>query len=145
MKLHDALQAKGIRCWLDEHEVRVGDDILEEVNRGIKLWDKVLLLCSTDSLKSRWVAREVTRAFEKEDKLEKERGKRTLAIIPVDLDGFLFDGVNGHGHAGADFSPRAALCRRPTDVAGAERQRGGQHHAHTDAWQVEVVRRRKHR
>jgi len=91
VKLHDALQAKGIRCWLDKHEVLPGDELQYEINKGIRLWDKVLLLCSEHSLTSPWVRKEIKRAIEKEDTLEKERGKRTLAIIPLDLDGFLFD------------------------------------------------------
>jgi len=40
-RLHDQLQGRGIRCWLDDHQVP-GDDIHEQVQRGIKLWDKVL-------------------------------------------------------------------------------------------------------
>jgi hypothetical protein len=48
-RLHDALQGRGIRCWLDEHQLLPGHDIFEEVDRGIRLWDKVLLCCSKDS------------------------------------------------------------------------------------------------
>lgn len=42
-RLHDQLQNRGIRCWLDEHQTLPGDDMYENVDRGIKLWDKVLL------------------------------------------------------------------------------------------------------
>ena len=45
-RLHDQLQSKGIRCWLDDHQLLPGDDVYEQVDRGIKLWDKVLLCCS---------------------------------------------------------------------------------------------------
>jgi hypothetical protein len=38
-RLHDTLQGHGIRCWLDEKQLRPGDDIHEEVDRGIRLWD----------------------------------------------------------------------------------------------------------
>ena len=41
-RLHDTLQGRGIRCWRDEKQLRPGDDIHEEVDRGIRLWDKVL-------------------------------------------------------------------------------------------------------
>ena len=54
-RLHDALQGRGIRCWLDEKQMLPGDDIYEQVDRGIRLWDKVLLCCSKDSLTSWWV------------------------------------------------------------------------------------------
>ena len=45
-RLHDALQGRGVRCWLDEKQMLPGDDIYEQVDRGIRLWDKVLLCCS---------------------------------------------------------------------------------------------------
>jgi uncharacterized protein YjbI with pentapeptide repeats len=54
VRLHDHLQASGIRCWLDEKQLLPGDDILDEVDRGIRLWDKVLLCCSRASLDSSW-------------------------------------------------------------------------------------------
>ncbi|HEX8677947.1 MAG TPA: toll/interleukin-1 receptor domain-containing protein, partial [Segetibacter sp.] len=41
--LHDSLQGKGIRCWLDEHEMLPGQKIYTEVDKGIRLSDKVLL------------------------------------------------------------------------------------------------------
>ena len=64
-RLHDQLQARGIRCWLDEHQLLPGHDIHDEVDRGIRLYDKVLLCCSKDSLASWWVDKEIATAFDK--------------------------------------------------------------------------------
>ena len=89
-RLHDQLQARGVRCWLDEHEILPGDDIRDEVDRGISLWDKVLLCCSESSLNSYWVNMEIDKAFKKEQELWNELGKKTLALIPLNLDDYLF-------------------------------------------------------
>jgi hypothetical protein len=56
VRLHDALQSKGIRCWLDEKQLLPGHDMSRELERGIYLWDKVLLCASKNSLTSDWCA-----------------------------------------------------------------------------------------
>jgi hypothetical protein len=90
VRLHDALQAKGIRCWLDEKQLLPGQDISRELERGIYLWDKFLLCASKNSLTSWWVEGEIKTTFEKEQALRKERGKPVLKLIPLNLDGYMF-------------------------------------------------------
>jgi uncharacterized protein YjbI with pentapeptide repeats len=94
-RLHDALQGRGIRCWLDEKQLLPGDDIYEQVDRGIRFWDKVLLCCSELSLASWWVDNEIGKAFAKEQSLMKARGEKVLVLIPLNLDGYLFDWQDG--------------------------------------------------
>lgn len=40
-RLHATLQERGIRCWLDEHQILPGDDIYDQVDRGIRLRDNL--------------------------------------------------------------------------------------------------------
>jgi hypothetical protein len=94
-RLHDRLQDQGIRCWLDAHQMLPGDDLYTHIDRGIRLWDKVLLCCSTAALTSWWVDHEIDLAFEKERDLMRARGGKVLALIPLDLDGFLHQWPSG--------------------------------------------------
>ena len=90
VRLHDALQSKGIRCWLDEKQLLPGDDISRELERGIYLWDKFLLCASKNSLTSWWVEDEIKTTLEQERTLRKERGKPVHKLIPLNLDGYMF-------------------------------------------------------
>ena len=84
--LHEALRRHGIRCWLDEHELKPGDRILNVVNDAIRLHDKILLCCSEASLGSWWVKDEIRKAQERERKEDRD------IIIPLMVDRYLLDG-----------------------------------------------------
>jgi hypothetical protein len=117
--LHATLQARGIRCWLDEKQLLPGDDIYEYVDRGIRLWDKVLLCCSEHSLQpASWVDKEIITALEKEDELTRRHGEKVRALIPLNLDGYLFSEGWKSGY-------RAEIRRRlAADFTGWETEAG---------------------
>ena len=89
--LHNRLQEQGIRCWLDEKQILIGDSAHRAVDEEVRQWDKVLLCCSKSSLNSWWVDKEIQKGLVKEEGLWKERGTEALAVIPLNLDDFLFD------------------------------------------------------
>ena len=70
----------------------------DRIDHGIKLWDKVIICCSEASLTSWWVDKGLDRALQKDERLWKERQEKVLAIIPVDLDGYVHSW--GGGKAG---------------------------------------------
>lgn len=88
-RLHDTLQGRGVRCWLDEKDARLGVPITHNIESGIRLTDKFLLCCSKESLGSGWVNFEIDLALHRETELRKEGGD-VWRIIPLDLDGHLF-------------------------------------------------------
>jgi hypothetical protein len=91
-RLHDTLQGRGIRCWLDEKQLLPGQSIYDEIDRGIRLWDKFLLCCSEHSLTSWWCNDEIEKVFAKEQALMKERKEEVLLLVPLDLDSYVFKG-----------------------------------------------------
>lgn len=97
-RLYERLYREGLNCWLDEHAILPGEKIMDEVREGVRLWDKVLLCCSEASLNSWWVENEIETAFEKERELRKLRGEPVLALIPLDLDGYLHSDAYQSGY-----------------------------------------------
>lgn len=91
LKLHDALQERGIRCWLDEKQSSPSDNVHPLFDRGIRAGGKVFLCCSEHSLMSWWVDQEISAALGEEEKLWRERQEQSWVLIPLNLDGYLDD------------------------------------------------------
>jgi hypothetical protein len=92
-KLYGDLRSVKIRCWLDEKELLPGDSILGQIDMGIKLWDRLLLVCSRNSLAPTtgwWVEQELERALAKERKLTRQ-GVPGGTVIPITIDDYVFD------------------------------------------------------
>ncbi len=79
-RLHADLQAKGVRCWFAPEDLKTGDRFQERIEESIRVYDKVMIILSESSVKSRWVEREVNAARERE-----ERDNR-LVLFPIRID-----------------------------------------------------------
>jgi hypothetical protein len=78
--LHSQLQSKGTRVWLATEDLKIGDKFRAKIDEAIRLYDKLLLVLSKDSVKSPWVEAEVEAAF------EKERKQKRTVLFPIRLD-----------------------------------------------------------
>lgn len=80
-RLHGDLQANGVRCWLATEDLRIGDRFRQQIDDAIRLYDKLLVVLSEDSVNSSWVEKEVETAFEK----ERTSGNKIM-LFPIQLD-----------------------------------------------------------
>lgn len=95
-RLFTALQGRGVRCWWDKRNMAPGDLIDAGIQSGINESDRILLCCSQHSLSSSaWVDAELEVAFERERAIHESSGAAESVVIPLDLDGYLFDGFTG--------------------------------------------------
>jgi len=82
-RLYNDLQGKGVRCWFAPKKVKPGDFYRDLIDESIRMYDKVLLVLSQHSVKSKWVEEEVKQAWEKE---RASRPGTPLALFPIRLD-----------------------------------------------------------
>ncbi len=88
-RLHNDLQAKGVRCWFAPHDMKIGDKIRHTIDDSIRLHDKLLLILSEHSVQSDWVEHEVEHALD----LERERKK--TGLFPVRIDDAIMESKTG--------------------------------------------------
>jgi hypothetical protein len=65
-KLYGDLQNNGVRCWFAPHDVKAGQKLHEQIDRAIRVYDKLLLILSPASMNSEWVATEISKARKRE-------------------------------------------------------------------------------
>ena len=76
-RLHADLQDRGVRCWFAPHDLVPGRKIHEQIDEAIRVYDRLLLILSRDSMRSSWVKTEISRARKK----EKASGRAVLFPI----------------------------------------------------------------
>lgn len=95
--LAERLRRLGVRVWIDEAEINIGDSLQSKIAEAIEETDYVAAVISHNSIQSSWVQRELQMAMSRE--LE-DRAVRVLPILiePCELPPFLRDKLY------ADFS-----------------------------------------
>lgn len=79
-RLATDLQASGIRTWLDEAEMRIGDSLIEKIAEGIAGAEYLGVVLSPRSVQSAWVQKELNIA------LSREIGGRKIKVLPILLE-----------------------------------------------------------
>jgi TIR domain/Pentapeptide repeats (8 copies) len=131
-RLHADLQNKRVRCWYAPEDMKIGDEFRSRIDASIHVHERLLLILSEHSIKSRWVQKEIETAFEKEAK------ENRLVLFPIRLDdavmqidmGWAAD-IRRQRHIG-DFTQwktheayQQALTRLLRDLKAADRQPHG--------------------
>src|ERR1035437_783792 len=79
-RLHADRQQKDARCWFAPEDLKVGDKFRTRIDESIRVYDKLMVILSANSIHSPWVEEEVEAAFEKEHRQNK------LVLFPIRLD-----------------------------------------------------------
>lgn len=79
-KLAYVLKEKGYNIWLDEWEILVGQNIVDEVYKGIRLSNYMIVVLSKSSCQSKWVKEELTAG--KLQEIEQQKVK----VLPVKIE-----------------------------------------------------------
>ena len=80
LKLGTDLEKGGIRVWIYEAEMMIGDSLIEKISKAIDETDYLGVVLSQSSVKSEWVKKEVNIAMTQEI-----QGKR-VKVLPLLLD-----------------------------------------------------------
>lgn len=76
-KLARSLTEEGVKVWIDEAEIQIGDSLISKIREGIDQMNYLGVILSPNSVKSEWVKREVDIAMNQEIE-----GKR-VKVLPI--------------------------------------------------------------
>jgi hypothetical protein len=79
-KIAQELQAHGVRVWIDEAEINVGDSLTEKIGSAIHETEFMGIVLSRNSVNSNWVQKELQIA------LNKEIAQRKMVVLPMLLE-----------------------------------------------------------
>jgi len=85
-RLHADLQAKAIRCWYAPEDLKIGDKFRTRIEESIRVYDKVMIVLSENSIQSAWVEDEVVAGLERE-----RQNPSSLVLFPISLDNAIME------------------------------------------------------
>ena len=88
-RLYADLQSRGVRCWFAPEDLKIGDKFRVRIDESIRVYDKLLLVLSSNSVQSEWVEKEVETA------MEREREQKRSMLFPIRLDESVMEIKNG--------------------------------------------------
>jgi hypothetical protein len=107
--LDSDLRHVGVKSWYAPEDLRIGDEFRLQIDKSIRLHDKLLLILSEASINSEWVTSEVEAALDQESVRKRgdpELQGNTTVIFPISIDDAIFRAIQGW----------AALIRRTRHV-----------------------------
>lgn len=85
-RLYADIQAKGVGAWYFPEDATWGKSAWGEISQSIERCDRLIVVCSKNSLQSGPVQREIDRALNREDEEQKN------ILFPIRIDDYLFKG-----------------------------------------------------
>jgi len=76
-RLANDLRAYGVKVWVDEAEILVGDSLIQKISEGIEEMEYLGVVLSPNSVDSNWVQREIEVAT------NKEINGRKVKVLPI--------------------------------------------------------------
>ncbi len=83
--LYNYLQMSGVRVWFAAEDLKIGETIEDSIDQAIRVYDKLIIVLSQNSIERAWVRKEFSKAVDK----EKQHGKTVL--FPIRLDDSVFE------------------------------------------------------
>jgi len=79
-RIGNTLIAAGIKVWIDEANIKIGDSLIRKIREGIDGVDFIVAIISKNSINSEWVTKELDIAMNQEIK------NKNVKVLPVLLD-----------------------------------------------------------
>jgi uncharacterized protein YjbI with pentapeptide repeats len=82
-RLHSRMRDAQLRVWFAPEDIKGGEKLHEQIEQAIRLYDKLLIVLSENSLQSEWVITEIRKARRAE---VKENRRKLFPIRIIDME-----------------------------------------------------------